>query len=506
MPENIANMVQTVNSVTVDSLNIGTLTPMLITIFGALMILVIDLMKKDMHKSLYVMISVLVLAIDLAAIIDQGVMIESGSVKGFFDAMLIDGLAVMSQIIIIVASMLFIPLALTGKRFHEFSYPEFFSLFLFMIAGFQFMVATDNLILVFVGLETSSLALYTMIAMHNREKSFEAAIKYFTMGALAAGFYAFGAMVFYAVTGTVEISQMAETLQTKDIVSSGFMIVGTVFMLGAFGLKLSLVPFHTWTPDVYEGSSAALAGYMSIVPKIAGFVVAMRLFEFLTHSGYVWLEYILFAVVVITMTAANIWALVQSDVKRMLAYSSISHAGFVMAAIYIGTTQANSALFLYWILFLFTNLGAFTMLWVSRHKKIIETRHDHPYEKFSGMIKTMPIAAIAMAIFMLSLAGVPPFSLFWGKIYMIGSAVAADHIYLALIMALNSAIAAYYYLKLIVFMFFKEPTNDGSVYMINSSISLKVIIGFSLFMTIVAIAYIEPILNFVTASVGASGY
>ena len=506
MPENIANMAQTISSVSFESLHIGTLTPMLITIFGALMILVIDLIKKDMHKSLYVMISVLVLAIDLISVMDQSGMIAQHSVKGFFDVMLIDGLAVLSQVIIIVASMLFIPLALTGKRFHEFSYPEFFALFLFMIAGFQFMVATDNLILVFVGLETSSLALYTMIAMHNREKSFEAAIKYFTMGALAAGFYAFGAMIFYAVTGTVEISQMAETLQTKGIVSSGFMIVGTIFMLGAFGLKLSLIPFHTWTPDVYEGSSAALAGYMSIVPKIAGFVVAMRLFEFLTHSGYVWLEYILFAFVVITMTAANIWALVQSDVKRMLAYSSISHAGFVMAAIYIGTTQANSALFLYWILFLFTNLGAFTMLWVSRHKKIVETRHDHPFEKFSGMIKTMPVAAVVMAIFMLSLAGVPPFSLFWGKIYMIGSAVAADHIYLALIMALNSAIAAYYYLKLIVFMFFKEPENDGSIYMINSSLSLKTIIGFSVFMTIIAIVYIQPLLKFVTASVGASGY
>ena len=487
------------------SLNFSTLTPMLIAIAGALIILVIDLAKSNLHKSLYVMISILVLLIDLIAVLDLGNMIQSGTMRGFFDVMLVDGLAVLSQIIIVVASMLFIPLALTGKRFHEFSYPEFFALFLFMIAGFQFMVATDNLILVFVGLETSSLALYTMIAMHNRDKSFEAAIKYFTMGALAAGFYAFGAMVFYAVTGTVEIGQMAEVLQSGNA-SEGYILVGTVFMLGAFGLKLSLIPFHTWTPDVYEGSSAALAGYMSIVPKIAGFVVAMRLFEFLTHSGIVWLEYILFAMVVITMTAANLWALVQSDVKRMLAYSSISHAGFVMAAIYIGTTQSNSALFLYWILFLFTNLGAFTMLWVSRHKKIGETPHDHPFEKFSGMIKTMPVAAVIMTIFMLSLAGVPPFSLFWGKVYMIGSAVAADHLYLALIMALNSAIAAYYYLKLIVHMLFKEPNNDGSIYMTNASLSLKTIIGFAVLMTIVAVSYIDPVLSYVTSSVEISGY
>lgn len=493
-------------NVSMESLNFSTLTPMLIAIGGALLILIIDLIKSNLHKSLYVMISVLVLFIDLITVLDLGQVIQSGTQKGFFDVMLIDGLAVLSQIIIIVASMLFIPLALTGKRFHEFSYPEFFALFLFMIAGFQFMVATDNLILIFVGLETSSLALYTMIAMHNREKSFEAAIKYFTMGALAAGFYAFGAMIFYALTGSVEIGQMALVLQQQSGSAEGYLMVATIFMLAALGFKLSLVPFHTWTPDVYEGSSAALAGYMSIVPKIAGFVVAMRLFEFLTHSGLVWLEYILFAAVVLTMTAANIWALVQTDVKRMLAYSSISHAGFVMAAIYIGTTQANSALFLYWILFLFTNLGAFTMLWVSRHKVITQSRHDHPYEKFAGMIKTMPMAAVVMSIFMLSLAGVPPFSLFWGKVYMIGAAVASDHLYLALIMALNSAIAAYYYLKLIVYMLFKEPTNDGTIYMVNATVALKVMIGFAVFMTVIAVFYIDPVLAFVTSSVEISGY
>ena len=491
--------------IAVESLNLSTLTPMLIAVAGALLILVIDLIKGNMHKSLYVMISILILFMDLMSIFDLNTLISNGSITGFFDVILVDGLAILAQLIIIIASMLFIPLALTGKRFHEFSYPEFFALFLFMIAGFQFMVATDNLILVFVGLETSSLALYTMIAMHNREKSFEAAVKYFTMGALAAGFYAFGAMIFYAVTGTVEISKMAEVL-SHSAGSDAYLMVATVFMLGAFGFKLSLIPFHTWTPDVYEGSSAALAGYMSIVPKIAGFVVAMRIFEFLTHSGMVWLEYILFAVVVITMTAANIWALVQSDVKRMLAYSSISHAGFVMAAIYMGTTQANSALFLYWILFLFTNLGAFTMLWVSRQKKIPTSSHDHPFSKFSGMIKTMPVAAVIMSIFMLSLAGVPPFSLFWGKIYMIGAAVASDHVILALIMALNSAIAAYYYLKLIVYMLFKEPENDGTVYMSNASLSLKTIIGFSVFMTIIAIAYIDPVLAFVTDAVSHSNF
>lgn len=427
---------------------------------------------------------------------------------GFFDVMLVDGLAIVSQLIVVIASMLFIPLSLTSKRFHEYNYPEYYALFMFMIAGFQFMVATDNLILIFVGLETASLALYTLIAMHNRSKSFEAAVKYFTMGALAAGFFAFGSMVFYALSGSVEINQIASALAADGYANIGYLLVGVVFMLAAFGFKLSLVPFHTWTPDVYEGSSAALAGYMSIVPKIASFVVAMRLFEVLVQSGIVWLEVILYAGVVITMTAANIWALVQSDVKRMLAYSSISHAGFVMAAILIGTTQANSGLFLYWTLFVFTNLGAFAMLWVNRQKTLLPGQSsDHPYEKFAGLIRTMPMAAVLMALFMLSLAGIPPFGLFWGKLYMIGSAVSGGYTILALIMALNSAIAGYYYLKLIVYMFMKEPQiSQKSFYMMNASLSLKSIIGLAAVVTIFSVVLVNPLMEFITAMVYNSGY
>ncbi|UFS62229.1 NADH-quinone oxidoreductase subunit NuoN [Sulfurimonas sp. HSL-3221] len=502
-------MLEAVN-VSFGELNLATLAPMLIAITGALSILVVDLAKSGLHKSFYVMVSLLFLLLDFGSLVDfAGIFTENGTMLGFFNVMLMDGISILSQLIIVGASMLFIPLALTSKRFHEYNYPEYFSLFLFMIAGFQFMVATDNLILVFVGLETASLALYTLIALHNRSKSFEAAVKYFTMGALAAGFYAFGAMIFYAISGSVEIHTIAEVMAADSFANIGYALVGTVFMLAALGFKVSLVPFHTWTPDVYEGSSAALAGYMSIVPKIAGFVVVMRLFEFMVHSEVVWLQVILYGGVVVTMTAANIWALVQTDVKRMLAYSSISHAGFVLAAILIGTTQANTALFLYWVLFSFTNLGAFTMLWVNRQKHLLPGQSsDHPYEKFAGMVKIMPFAAVLMGLFMLSLAGIPPFGLFWGKLYMISSAVTGGYTVLALIMALNSAIAGYYYLKLIIYMFMKEPVIHGvhEYYMMNASLSLKTIIGVAAFVTIFAVIAVNPLIEFIATLVYNSGY
>jgi NADH-quinone oxidoreductase subunit N len=364
--------------------------------------------------------------------------------------------------------------------------------------------------MIFVGLETASLALYTLIAMHNRSRSFEAAIKYFTMGALAAGFFVFGSMILYALTGSVELHKIEQVLIAKEFQPIWGVLLASVLMIAALGFKLSMVPFQTWVPDVYEGSSAALAGYMSIVPKIAGFVVAMRIFEFLVHADVLWVQNMLWVVAVVTMTATNIMALVQKGVKRMLAYSSISHAGFAMSAILIGTTQANSALFLYWILFTFTNLGAFTMLWVSRHKgnqKWGDTRFDHPYEKFSGMVKIMPINAVIMGMFMFSLAGMPPFSLFWGKLYLMSSAVNAGFISLAVIMAINSAISVYYYLKLVVYMFLREPmTEDGTVYMKNASTALKTVIGFAAAMTLLTTIYVSPLLDMITAYVKSSGF
>ena len=490
-------------SIDLATLNMATLMPTLILVVGALAIICIDLFRRDLSRSFYTMLTILFLLLSLGATLGL-----SGEERGFFDMMLMDGVAIVSGVIILVTSALFIPLALSSKRFHEFTMPEFFALFLFMVAGFLFMVSSENLILIFIGLETASLALYTMIAMHNRLKAIEAAIKYFTMGALAAGFYAFGALLFYALTGSVEINTIVAVLYDRGFDPLVAVLGATVFMLAALGFKLSIIPFHTWTPDVYEGSSAALAGYMSIVPKVAGFVVAMRLFEMLVQSGVVWLEHILLLAVVLTMTLANVMALIQTDVKRMLAFSSISHAGFVLAAILIGTTQANVGFFLYWVMFMFVNLGAFTMLWSARNKQNLwDARYQHPFTKFSGMVKVSPMAATIMAVFMFALAGIPPFSIFWGKLFLMSAAVNAGLIGLAVVMAVNSAIAVYYYMKLVVYMFLKEPVaKDGSIYAINATTPLKSIIGFALVMTLGAVLFVDPLIEVIAQYIIASGF
>ncbi len=496
-------MLQPVN-ISLESLNLITLAPMLIAIAGGLIIIVLDLINKKLDKSLYVMLTILILVIDFGATLGLNV-----NERGFFDVMLIDGISIISQLMIIVGSIIFIPLALTSKRFHEYSYPEFFALFLFMIAGFQFMVASDNLILIFVGLETASLSLYTLIALHNRANSYEAAVKYFTMGALAAAFFAMGSAVVYALTGSVELYKVAEVLATR-LNEPGLMIAifgSSVLLLVAFSFKLSLFPFHTWAPDVYEGASAPLAGYMSVVPKIAAFVVSIRIFGMYIDLGVEWVRIIILVLAVLTMTLANIMALVQEDVKRMLAYSSISHAGFIMAALALDTTEGTTAIFLYYTLFMFTNLGAFAMLWISRHKnRRFNARYDHPYEKFAGFIHIMPVGAVIMGLFMLSLAGVPPFSVFWGKIYVMQAAVNSGYIWLAIVMGLNSAIAAYYYLKLIVYMFLMDPVKDVDTIYYNLSKPLMAVIGLATLATVGAIFYIQPLISYLYYMISASGY
>ena len=489
-------------SINMQDLNIISIAPMMVAIVGALIILCIDLFTKELHRSFYVMLTILFLAVDLGIVLGY-----NGAVKGFFDIMLIDGIAILSQAIIIVASGFFVLLALSQQRFHEYGYPEYFALFLFMVAGFQFMVSSDNLILIFIGLETASMSLYPLIAMHNRDKSTEAAIKYFTMGALAAGFFAFGSMIFYALTGSVELGQISQSLVASNFENMPIILLGVVFMIGALGFKITLVPFHIWAPDVYDGSTSAMAGFMSIVPKIAAFVVALRFFDIFLSANIVWVEYTLYGIVIITITVPNIIALLQTDIKRMLAYSSISHAGFVMGAILIGTSQATQAIFLYWIMFMFTNIGSFSMLWINRAKNKHGIKSDHPFEEFSGLIKISPFFATVMGLFMLSLAGVPPFSLFWGKMYLLSSAVNSGYIILALIMALNSAIAAFYYLKLIVFMFFHEPTNDDRIqFMGNANNTLRTIVGISALVTIGSVFFIDSILQTIATLVQVSGY
>lgn len=437
----------------IQALNLASISPMLLLIVFALAILCMGMINKNLSNRVYLSLTTMALLLDLIL-----VTAPLGNFRGMFNLVLMDGIAAFAIFIIIIASIFFIVLRFDDIDEDECNKPEFYTIFLFMVAGFEFMVASDNLILIIVSLELSSLALYALIALKNTKFSIEAALKYFIMGAIGTAFFVFGSALLYFITGSVEIHTIDSLILNSNFQHNLALYAGTIFLIVAIGFKVSLIPFHTWLPDVYEGSSTPLAAYISIVPKIAGFIVALRVFNSLIIADVHFVETILFIIAILTMTLANIVALVQTNIKRMLAFSSISNAGFILAAIFIATTQATISIFLYWSMFTIANLGAFTIIWVIQNSKTKSKREYICFDDFSGLIKSSPLIALIMAIFMLSLAAIPPFSLFWGKIYLIGSAINAKHYILAVIMALNSAIAVYYYLKLIVYMFLKEPT------------------------------------------------
>ena len=591
-------------------LNLASIAPIAILGGFALLMLAVSLFARMLSYKFYAVITILALALGFGLVFGY-----NSGIRGLFDVMLVDGIATLSMLIMLAGSIFFIFLSLGARSAHEYHTAEFFVLFLFVLVGYEFMVASENLMMILVGLETGSLALYTLIALHNRARSVEAALKYFIMGALGSGFFAFGAAMFFLSTGSMEISNIAQIAKSSNLQTSVLLFAACSFMIVSIGFKLSLIPFHTWTPDVYEGASSAMAGFMSVVPKIAGFVVAIRLFEALQSIGVQWLNIVLYAVAVATMSLANLMALVQRDVKRMLAFSSVSHAGFVLCAIVIGSTQANAALFTYWILYAVANLGAFAFIWCVRQRRArsfesgpevsaaglkfcsensasngqnfktepvyargdelnfkaeadernfkledeagegnfkterfeknfkfdggergggikidrdaqarsradrpgaeiceqsskFAARFEHPFEKFDGLIRTHPLFALCAAIFMLSLAGIPPFSVFWGKMYLLSAAVNSGYFALAVIMAVNSALALYYYLRLIVRMFLHEPREDAELDGSLSAVSVQ--IKFAVVLASVACVLAPFLVKFLTGAVNnfvfLSGY
>ena len=586
-------------------LNLASIAPMAILGGFALLMLAVSLFARTLSYKFYAVITILALALGFGLVFGY-----NSGIRGLFDVMLVDGIATLSMLIMLAGSIFFIFLSLGARSAHEYHTAEFFVLFLFVLVGYEFMVASESLMMILVGLETGSLALYTLIALHNRARSVEAALKYFIMGALGSGFFAFGAAMFFLSTGSMEISNIAQIAKSSNLQTNVLLFAACSFMIVSIGFKLSLIPFHTWTPDVYEGASSAMAGFLSVVPKIAGFVVAIRLFEALQSIGVQWLNIVLYAVAVLTMSLANLMALVQRDVKRMLAFSSISHAGFVLCAIVIGSTQANAALFTYWILYAAANLGAFAFIWCVRQRRArslnlkfktqspalnlnangessisnprpafsqnrepsfagelnlsengqnltcnersfkageqnfkeneqnfkesepgaeaipfstetcelgaeiceqsskFAARFEHPFEKFDGLIRTHPLFALCAAIFMLSLAGIPPFSVFWGKMYLLSAAVNSGYFALAVIMAVNSALALYYYLRLIVRMFLHEPREDAELGGSLSAVSVQ--IKFAVVLASVACVLAPFLVKFLTGAVNnfvfLSGY
>jgi NADH-quinone oxidoreductase subunit N len=335
---------------------------------------------------------------------------------------------------------------------------EFYPLVMFAVAGMILMAQGTDLIVLFLGIETLSITLYILTGFaYPRLTSEEAAMKYLVLGAFAAGFFVYGIALIYGAIGTVNLVAMAEYLANQSLVGEDqtLLLIGAGLVLIAFAFKVALVPFHMWTPDVYEGSPTPVAAFMSVGTKGAALAALLRILAAMPQLEAYWLP-VLAGLAAATMLVGNLGALAQTNVKRMLAYSSVGHAGYILLGVIVSSAFAAQAFLFYLLAYALTNLGAFAIVIALEQRGELAWSLDD----FTGLFQRQPMLAVAMALFMFSLAGVPPTAGFMAKFYVFTAAWEGGLGWLALVGVLSSAIAAFFYLRIIIRMFMQDPVRD----------------------------------------------
>ena len=348
-----------------------------------------------------------------------------------------------------------------GKMSEPVEHPEYYGLLLFACVGMMFMAAGADLITIFLGLETMSIAIYILAGfVKNDLKGNEAAIKYLLLGAFSTGFLLYGIALIFGATGSTNLVAIYKHLSLSANVSFPMLLFGMALLIVGFGFKIASVPFHMWTPDVYEGAPTVVTAFMAAGVKAAAFAAFLRVFVFALPSLQPNWTAILWVLAILTMTIGNLAALLQENIKRMLAYSSIAHAGYIMIGMVAAKHAANDigtySILYYLLAYTFMNMGAFIVV-------ILYGRHAEDnlnIGDYAGMGYKYPVLGVTMAIFMFSLAGIPPTAGFVGKFYVFAAAIKGGFIDLAIIGVINSVLSVYYYLRVTVMIYMREPAAD----------------------------------------------
>jgi NADH-quinone oxidoreductase subunit N len=344
---------------------------------------------------------------------------------------------------------------------------EFYGLLLLIVTGMIGMAISTDIIAFFVSFELMSLPTYVLAGYIWRdERSTEASLKYFVTGAFSSAILAFGLALLYGATGATSYAGIAaglSAMQASGLAADGFLIVTFALVVTGFGFKVSAVPFHSWAPDVYEGAPTPVTAFMATAVKAAAFLGFVKLFFVAAGSDWEDWGHLMIILAVLTMVAGNVLALPQRNLKRMLAYSSIAHAGYltlgVIAAGKSGDTLGISAILFYLAAYALMNLGAFgVLIWIRARR-----RYDYSLDGLAGLGRSMPWPAILMALFMVSLTGIPPTVGFWGKFYLFTAVIQADLTWLAIIAVIMSAVSAYYYLRVVWYLYFREAPEGVEV-------------------------------------------
>src|SRR6266550_6691640 len=435
--------------------NIMPLLPTVQVLLTALVVVVRDLfIEEHQPKGYLAFISLLGIGLAVAEILG----LWGGQEGAFDDSIILDNFALYFSLIFLLAAALTILSSIHYLRQTGIHEGEFYALILFATVGMMLMAAANDLLVFFLGLETMSIAVYVLTGMWRAsERSSEAAMKYFLMGAFATGFLLYGIALIYGATGSTNLNLIADALVEQPSEWPPYLIGGGFLLLVGFAFKVGAVPFHFWVPDVYEGAPTPVTGFMSVAVKAAAFAGWARIvLHKLSPLDTDW-AVPLWVLAIATMTVGNLLAISQSSVKRMLAYSSIAHAGYLLIAFVVGEEWGGLPRLFYLLAYSFMTLGAFAVITSLTDK-------EHPresYTDFAGLGFKRPFLAMAMSLFMLSLAGFPPLAGFAGKFYIFRSAVLSGHVSLAIIGVLNSLLSVIYYLRVIVAMYMEEGGAAG---------------------------------------------
>lgn len=450
MPSDIIN---------VPEINWALIMPSLVIVSTMLIVLIFDLFDA-ISKKVLGLITIVGAGIALVVSVQMLQNKEFGTqFKGMFE---VDDYSLFFNIIFLVSTILVVLISLSYLGRDDRKQGPYYLLILLATLGMMLMAAGNELIIVFLGLELMSLSLYVLAGyFRDNPASSEAGMKYLLLGAFASAFFLYGIALIYGATGTTSIPGIAEDLTAES--KSPLLFAGVFLLIVGFGFKVAIVPFHQWAPDVYEGAPTTIAAFISAGPKAAGFAAFLRIFvEALPNTLIDW-SWILVLLAMLTMTIGNVIAIAQTNIKRMLAYSSIAHAGYIL----IGLAAAGSAdeairddgvssAIIYLLVYCVMNIGAFGAVILAK----TADGESLMISDYAGLGFKKPLLGMFMSLMLLSLAGFPPTAGFVGKFYIFKSAVGAGHIWLVIFGAINTAISAFYYLRVVVTMYMREPEDE----------------------------------------------
>ncbi len=425
--------------------NLGPVIPELFMTALALILLLADLFIKKKE------------AIAALSIVGVGAVAYTliGSSGVTFGGMFIsDGYSTFFKIIFFLNVILSVLISIKYIAIEKVNFGEYYSLILLSTLGMMIMVSAGDLIVLYLGLELMALSTYVLAGFIRHDtKSNEAALKYFLLGAFASAFLLYGISLIYGLTGTTDIKAIALYISEKGLIGNPALSLSMILFAVSFGFKIAAAPFHMWAPDTYEGAPTSITAFMSVGPKAAGFAVLGRVFMIAFVSIKLEWVTVLIPLSILSMAVGNVVALAQTNIKRMLAYSSIAHAGYALIGIIVANSEGLTSMMTYLMIYAFMNIGAFAVVIMLR----TEGFKGDSITDYEGLAKTHPFLAALMLIFMFSLTGIPPTAGFIGKLYVFMAAINAGYTWLVLVAVVFSVISAYFYLRIVMYMYMREP-------------------------------------------------